>query len=268
MIHTTRMGDPAGLPAVLAHCFLGHSGGWKRLLQALKTPVDAVAFDLPGHGRSAPWDRTRDLHSLATEGLAAQIGPAPALVIGHSFGGTLALRQALEAPQTVRALVLIEPVLFAAVAGTREFADHVAAERPLRAAFQRGDLAEAARVFFALNGDEAGWAAMPEPARTAMIRQMGMIDATHSVLMDDSAGLLRPGRMAAFGKPVLVLAGAMSPPIFPEAARNIAARLPQAAFARVPGAGHMAPITHPAETAALIDDWLAGEGMNERPRAG
>lgn len=268
MIHTTRMGDPAGLPTVLAHCFLGHGGGWKRLLQVLKTPLDAVAFDLPGHGRSAPWDRTGDLHTFATAGLAAQIGPAPALLIGHSFGGTLALRQALEAPQTVRALVLIEPVLFAAAAGTPEFTDYAAAEQPLRAAFQRGDPAEAARVFFALNGDEEGWAAMPEAAREVMIRQMAMIEATHSIIMDDSAGLLEPGRMEAFGKPVLMLAGAMSPPIFRAAARAVAERLPQAVFASVPGAGHMAPITHPAETAALIDAWLASEGMNERPRAG
>lgn len=266
MIHTTRMGDGAGLPAVLAHCFLGHSGGWKRLLQALRTPLDAVAFDLPGHGRSAPWERGSDLHKIATAALAAQISQ-PALVIGHSFGGTLALRHALEAPDDVRGLVLIEPVLFAAATDTAEFAAHDVAERPLRTAFQRGDLAEAARAFFALNGDAAGWDAMPEPARAVMIRQMAMIDATHSVLMQDSAGLLAPGRMAGFDKPVLVLAGATSPPIFAAVACAVAGRLPRAEFASVAGAGHMAPITHPAETAALIDDWLARSGLNEKPRA-
>jgi len=267
MIHTTRMGHPAGLPAVLAHCFLGHSGGWKRLLEALRTPLDAVAFDLPGHGRSAPWNRGGDLHAVATAALAAQIGQ-PALLIGHSFGGTLALRQALEAPQTVRGLVLIEPVLFVAAAGKPEFAAHVEAEKPLRAAFERGDLAESARIFFALNGDEAGWNAMPEPARQMMIRQMAMINATEPVLMEDSAGLLAPGRMAAFDKPVLVLAGAQSPPIFPATARSVAARLPRAEFASIAGAGHMAPLTHPAAAAALIDGWLARSGLNEKPRVG
>ncbi|WP_333827814.1 alpha/beta fold hydrolase [Pararhodobacter sp.] len=267
MIHTTRMGDAAGIPAVLAHCFLGHSGGWKRLLEALETPLDAVAFDLPGHGRSAPWEGAGDLHGVATAALAAQIAE-PALLIGHSFGGTLALRQALEAPESVRAMVLIEPVLFAAAADTPEFAAHVAAEQPLREAFARGDLAEAARVFFALNGDEAGWHAMSEAARQMMTRQMTMIGATMSVLVDDSEGLLAPGRMAAFDKPVLVLAGALSPPVFPAAARAVAARLGRAEFVSVPGAGHMAPLTHPAATAALIDAWVLRNGLNEKPRVG
>lgn len=265
MIHTTRMGDPGGLPAVLAHCFLGHSGGWKRLLAALETPLDAVAFDLPGHGRSAPWDGRGALHDVATAALALQI-TQPALLIGHSFGGTLALRQALEAPETVRGLVLIEPVLFVAAAGTAEFVANIEAEKPLRAAFARGDLAEAGRLFFALNGDEAGWHAMPEPARAMMIRQMAMIDAAQPVLMEDSAGLLAPGRMDAFDRPVLVLAGAQSPPIFPAAARAVAAKLPRAEFASVAGAGHMAPITHPAATAALIDGWLARNDLHEKPR--
>ncbi|MCC5969847.1 MAG: alpha/beta fold hydrolase [Pararhodobacter sp.] len=267
MIHTTRLGDPAGLPAVLAHCFLGHSGGWKRLIAALDTRLDATAFDLPGHGRSGPWDAQGDLHERSTAALAAQIS-APALLIGHSFGGTLALRHALEAPDRVLGLVLIEPVLFAAVAGTPEFAAHVAAEEPLRRAFVRGDLAEAARVFFDINGDKAGWLAMPGPAREVMIRQIAMIDAAAPTLMEDSAGLLAPGRMEGFDKPVLVLAGAKSPPIFPAAAGAIAARLGRAEFARVPGAGHMAPLTHPHETAALIDAWAARIGLNETPRVG
>jgi len=267
MVHTIRMGDPAGLPAVLAHCFLGHSGGWKRLLAALDTPLDAIAFDLPGHGRSAPWDGQGDLHSAATAVLARLV-TRPSLLIGHSFGGTLALRHALERPEAIRGMVLIEPVFFAAAADTPEFGPYFEAERPLRDAFGRGDLAEAARIFFALNGDAAGWAAMPEPARGVMIRQMAMISAATPTLFDDKAGMLAPGRMAAFDKPVLVLAGANSPPIFPAAARAVAERLGHATFASIAGAGHMAPLTHPDETAALIDAWLARSGLNEEPRAG
>ncbi|KPQ08108.1 MAG: putative hydrolases or acyltransferases (alpha/beta hydrolase superfamily) [Rhodobacteraceae bacterium HLUCCA12] len=259
------MGDPGGVPSVLAHCFLGHSGGWKRLLAAMRTPLDARAFDLPGHGRSDPWSGQGDLHAQATAALAAQIDGS-ALLIGHSFGGTLALRQALEQPETVLGMVLIEPVLFAAAAGTPEFAAHAAHEKPLRDAFARGDLDEAARVFFALNGDEAGWTAMPEAARKVMVAQMPMLDATNDTLMNDAAGLLVPGRPEAFAKPVLVLAGATSPPVFPAAARAIAARLGNAEFASIPDAGHMAPLTHPAATAALIDGWLRRTGLNERPR--
>ena len=270
-IHTARLGDRGGFPTVLAHCFLGHSGGWTRLFDHLQTPLDAVAFDLPGHGRSDPWqgppdeggEGAGDLHSQATAILASLV-ERPSLLIGHSFGGTLALRYALENPGMVRAMVLIEPVLFGAARGTPEFERNMAAERPLHAAFARGDLAEAARIFFALNGDEAGWAAMPEAARDRMIAQMPMIGVGVPAIVEDNAGLLTPGRMEALKVPALVLAGASSPPISPAVARAVACRLGHAQFQRVDGAGHMAPITHPGTTAALIDTWLATIGLNAR----
>lgn len=267
MIHTARLGDPAGLPAVLAHCFLGHCGGWKRLFEHLQTPLDAIAFDLPGHGRSDPWDGQGDLHSQATAILASLV-TRPSILIGHSFGGTLALRYALERPDMVRALVLIEPVLFGAARGTPEFAQNTIAERPLYEAFARGDLNDAARIFFMLNGDEAGWAAMPAAARAKMTAQMPMIAVGVPAIVEDNAGLLTPGRMEALRVPALVLAGASSPPIFPAVARAVARRLGRAQFSSIAGAGHMAPISHPEATAALIDGWLATIGLNEEPRVG
>lgn len=266
MIHTVRMGAAGGLPAVLAHCFLGHSGGWKRLLAAMSTPLDARAFDLPGHGRSAPWDG-KDLHAQATAALAAQI-EAPALLMGHSFGATLALRQALEAPQTVRALVLIEPVFFAAARDTPVFAPYRAAEAPLRAAMMRGDMAAAAELFFALNGDAEGWRSLPEAARASMIARMPMLAAVSPVLNDDAAGMALPGRLEGLACPVLLLAGANSPPIFGAVAQALARRLPMAQAQAVPGAGHMAPITHPEAVAGLIDGWLQPVLQKAQPRAG
>lgn len=268
-LHVTRMGVPGGHPAVLAHCFLGHSGGWKRLMGGLQSPLDALAFDLPGHGRSDPWDGG-DLHGQATAALAAlaeQRG-APALVIGHSFGATLALRQALEAPQTVRALVLIEPVLFAAARNEPEFAEQRLADAPMRAAMTRDDMAEAAALFFALNGDAEGWAALPPAARAQMIAQMPMMRVTAPVLYEDSAGLVVPGRLEGLDCPVLLLAGAGSPPIFGAVVRALSRRLPQAVAHRVAGAGHMAPITHPAAVAGLIDDWLQPLLETAKPRTG
>ncbi|MFN3954630.1 MAG: alpha/beta fold hydrolase [Pararhodobacter sp.] len=266
MIHVARMGVPGGLPAVLAHCFLGHSGGWKRLLTAMTTPLDARAFDLPGHGRSAPWGGG-DLHARATAALAAQI-EAPAVLMGHSFGATLALRQALEQPQSVRALVLVEPVFFAAACDMPEFGPHRAAEAPLRAAMARGEMAQAAALFFELNGDEEGWRNMPEVSRASMIARMPMLAASSPVLNDDAAGMATPGRLEGLTCPVLLLAGAASPPIFGAIARALARRLPMAQAQTVPGAGHMAPITHPQAVAGLIDGWLQPVVEKARPRAG
>ncbi len=82
------------------------------------TGVTITALDQPSHGRSADWDGERDLHGLTTQisiVMAEMIGEGgPVDIIGHSFGGTVALRMALERPDLVRSLTLVEPVIFAA----------------------------------------------------------------------------------------------------------------------------------------------------------
>ena len=72
------------------------------------------------------------------------------------------------------------------------------------------------------------------------------------VLEQDRERLLAPGRLEALDLPVLLLEGAQSPPIVAAIQSVLAARLPRAKRAIVPGAAHMLPITHPREVAELI----------------
>ena len=73
------------------------------------------AFDLPGHGRSPDWDGVVEYQHLSTQ-IAASFVIEPVDLIGHSFGATVALRLAVEQPQKLRSLTLIEPVFFAVAA--------------------------------------------------------------------------------------------------------------------------------------------------------
>jgi pimeloyl-ACP methyl ester carboxylesterase len=118
-----RAWGPSDAPPVLAlHCSLSHAGEWSALAARL-TGLRLVAADQPGHGRQPDWDGHSDLHAQAVReaaAMAAVLG-APVDVIGHSFGATVALRLALEQPELVRRLVLVEPVLFAAAAGSAAF---------------------------------------------------------------------------------------------------------------------------------------------------
>ncbi len=168
---TVRLGVPGGRPALFAHCFLGHSGAWKGLVSRLADPVDALAFDLPGHGRSPMPARVGDLHAeVAAEvpGLLAHLGPAP-LGFGHSFGGAVLLRHALADPGAFAGLVLVEPVFFAAARGMPEYANWQAAEAPVHAALSEGRAEDAVRAFLAENGDDPGSRARatdpPDPPR-------------------------------------------------------------------------------------------------------
>ena len=85
---------------------------WDAVMPAFANRYRVAAFDLPGHGGTDGTDPASADYSLA--GLARAVGEAiasaglaPAVIIGHSLGGAVALRIALDRPKLVRALVLI-----------------------------------------------------------------------------------------------------------------------------------------------------------------
>ena len=273
-MHSRRFGKPAGRPALLAHCFLGHAGSWKPLVEALPAPLDALAPDLPGHGRSPMPADPGDFHALAAEALGALI-TRPSLLIGHSFGAAALLRHALLHPASATGLVLIEPVFFGVASGAPEYAPYRATEAPIHAAVAAGDLAGAARAFLALNPGSPDFDRLPEPVQSAMAAQMSLVTATRAGLFDDSGGLLRPGVMERFTPPVLILLGADTTQIFHATVRGLLQRLPDATASVIEAAGHMLPISHAAETAVAIHDWMRRTGQvaapletMETPRAG
>lgn len=265
-IHRIELGQPDGLPAVLAHCFLGHSGTWARLVDALAQPLAAQAFDLPGHGRSPMPAAPGDLHaevSALIGGMVAQ----PSLLVGHSFGGASALRFALRHPQRVLGLVLIEPVMFAAARAEPEFAAYQRQSAPMDAALQRGDFDAAARAFYAFNDSSRDWDQLPAAARALMTAQVALLPSTVAGVMEDSGGLLAPGLIEGFAPPVLLIAGAQSPAIFRAVVRVLADRLPNAEAVTLADAGHMAPMTHAPQVAAILDDWIARKVLGPAARA-
>lgn len=240
-------------PALALHCSLAHSGSWGGMARHLSGALHLRAFDMPGHGRSAPWDGQGDLQEL-TARIAADLCDGPTDLIGHSFGATVALRLAVMRPDLVRSLTLIEPVFFAA--GFAEGAHVRAAFDRMMAGFAaamaHGDRMDAARAFTAVWGAGNAWQDTPEPQRRAMAAQMPLIEAAHPVLHDDAAGLLRPGLLNGITAPVLLLEGSASPAIIAAVNQNLATRLPRVRRAVILGAGHMAPITHPAQVSAEV----------------
>jgi pimeloyl-[acyl-carrier protein] methyl ester esterase len=95
----------SGPDIVLLHGWGLHGGIWEDVATALATHNRVTRIDLPGHGRSAAIELADDLAAVA-EQLAA-VAPAPALWIGWSLGGLLALQVALTVPAAVRGLVVV-----------------------------------------------------------------------------------------------------------------------------------------------------------------
>lgn len=237
--------------ALAIHCSLAHSGAWSGLARELSDLVTLTAFDKPGHGRSEDW-RGGD-YLEAVRGIAESLLPEePVDLIGHSFGGVSALSLALRMPERVRTLTLIEPVLFAAARGTEAGAAHAAAMKPYFDHLARGDREAAARDFLGLWGTGQDWNSLEERTRAYTSARIHLIAAGYDALEGDSGDILAPGGLESLDLPVMLIEGGDAPEVISVIAESIAARLPDVGVARVPGAGHMLPITHAPEVAGLV----------------
>lgn len=207
-----------------------------------------VAPDLVGHGAGPEWDKARDFHTQATEEAARYLGDRPCHLIGHSFGATLALRLAVEQPERVATLTLIEPVLFCVSNGPGRAA-HDLIIAPMARHLAEGDPVGAARVFLAQWGS-LPFDAMPEAHRRYMADRIWVPGASEPALIADTADLVP--RLGQVNCPTLLIDGATSLPVIDEIQSVLAARLPDVRRVTISGAGHMAPMTHPGETARAI----------------
>ena len=96
-----------------------HSSGsssrqWSALIERLSPSYDMRAVDLHGHGAQPAWPGRQPL-ALAdevtlVEPILREAGPVH--LVGHSYGGVVALKVAELHPRSVRSLVAYEPVLF------------------------------------------------------------------------------------------------------------------------------------------------------------
>lgn len=237
----------ADRPALALHCMMGTGSYWGPIADRLGGRVDLRAPDMPGHGRSPAWSVGElDYQTGFTRQVAALID-RPLDLIGHSFGATVALRIAVGAPQAIRSLTLIEPVLFAAAPDPEQDALF----SRMGAALGAGDNVQATREFLRIwgAGNRNAETADPDPR---FVAQVAIVNDTNGALRHDSANVLRPGGLEAIDAPVMILMGGNSPKAVGSIAEALAARTQDVGLATVPDAGHMLPLTHPREVAGLI----------------
>jgi lipase len=118
---------PAEPIRVLAiHGLTGHGKRWRTLATRYLPDVAIAAPDLLGHGRSswaAPWTIEANVAALAA--LLECDADGPVVVVGHSFGGALALQLAATRPDIVGGLVLLDVAAGLDGQRMRELADHM-----------------------------------------------------------------------------------------------------------------------------------------------
>jgi pimeloyl-ACP methyl ester carboxylesterase len=89
--------EGTGEPIVLLHCSSGSSSAWKPVIARLSEDYRALAPDLLGYGRNATWPRDAALRlddELAVVDAMLDLAGRPVHLVGHSYGGTVALAAA------------------------------------------------------------------------------------------------------------------------------------------------------------------------------
>jgi pimeloyl-ACP methyl ester carboxylesterase len=242
----------SGPAVVLLHAGIADRSMWAEHLEPLAAAgYRVVAVDLPGFGEApvtpgeqAPWtDVLRTMDELSIERAA---------LVGNSFGGAVALRAAVVAPQRVSRLALISTPQPAA-----EPSDELRAAWDAEdAALERGD------VDAAVEAVVDAWTLPDAPqelrARVAAMQQRvfdlqaGAAEPTEAPDPLDE----RPDALAGLDVPALVAAGDRDKRDFREGAEALARTLPRARHAVIEGAGHLAPLETPEAFRELLLGFL------------
>ncbi|MFO1271213.1 MAG: alpha/beta hydrolase [Rubrivivax sp.] len=263
---TTPITSPAGSAAqretvVLLHSSAASSRQWDLLAEALQPRFDVHAIDLHGHGRQPLRGGTRplSLHDDAALALAVLQRAGGGHLVGHSYGGAVALHLAAAHPECVESLALYEPVPFRLLADHRPEDEATREILAVGGEVQRlvgaGD-ADAAAAHFVDYWSGAGtWDRLGPSRRLAVSVRMPVVAMQFGTLFDEP---LPPAALLRLRMPLLCLHGTRSTRAAIVLAALLRELLPEARHEALTGLGHMGPLTDAARVnERLLRFWRA-----------
>jgi abhydrolase domain-containing protein 6 len=230
-----------GRPVVLLHGLWNSSSLWQPTMEHLSRHYRLYAPDLPAHGQTPPllpW-KLREVAAMLASWMRS-LALSPAMVIGHSMGGALAIMLAAAEPGLVNRLVLInaaglpmqQPFLRALVRTGLNFTDHQTARYNAR---------------------------YGSPNR---LQSLAIWQATHEVLTCDVRLDLKAVRC-----PTLIVWGMRDPLLPVQSAVALQRAIPGAELALLPNVRHQVPRQAPAILHTMLDDFLARRDALEQQTA-
>src|SRR5262249_51326224 len=211
-----------------------------------------LAPDLLGYGRNSPWPRGADLgpdtELTIFDSLLDSCGE-PAHLVGHSYGGAVALNAVRRFPRRVASLTLIEPVAFHLLRDADEFDDwrEVAAlaEQHIALTAQGHDI-EASRAFITYWMGSAAWQQMPAAVRDSIIRTMPKVAAEWRLMFALHDDL---DTIAGIEAPTLLICGGRTPKPAPRLMEKKRLAVPGAKHLSNTDAGHLKTLPPPPAVA-------------------
>ncbi|MEV0662218.1 alpha/beta fold hydrolase [Actinomadura luteofluorescens] len=257
VLHVHRYGDPGGAPVVMLHGVSGHGARWRRTAERYLADHSVLAPDLRGHGRSThvpPW--TVERHVADVLAMMDAEGVERADLVGHSYGGMIALHLARTAPRRVRRLLLLDPAIgLDPAAAAREARAHLA---PV----SFGDVAEA-------RADRAArWPAAPRDAVDEEVAEHlehgpdGRLRWRFepAAVVTAYSEMARPHLAPPADLPTHLVIATEADFVRPEFVLDLRAALGPGLVISEVDAGHMLYVDRLEETGTLLAAWLSAGG--------
>ena len=231
--------------AILLHSSASTGAQWRSLAGQLSARYRVFTPDFHGAGLADEVEMVR--------GLMRQAG-APVHLVGHSYGGAVALHVALRYGGWLRSLTLIEPVAFHLLRENEAldaaaFAEISAVAARVTRALIDGDAEGGMARFVDYWNGPGAWAALPPEKRETLAARLPKVGR------DFEATLGEPTRLQDFWAlfvPVLLLQGSASPLPTRRICGQLSRVLSDARIEVVEGAGHMLPLTHAGQVNASV----------------
>ena len=242
----------AGEPIVCIHGTGSSAAFWVDATRELATHGRTIVYDRRGFARSErpePFVTNVHQHTDDAAALIDTLAAAPAIVIGRSYGGNVALDLALRYPDRVRALALLEGGPETLSESATQWITEL--EQQLFAAAEEDVTTVAETLIRGVAGDGA-WEGFPEQARQIFV------DNGPAIVAELSGGMLDISleQLGSIAQPTLLVGGKDSLPAFIEVTNVLAKAMPEARVEWVEG-GHLINPAHPV-VLAFVDEVFAG----------
>ena len=245
-------------PVIALHCSGAGAAQWRQLGAVLDSRYGLITPEHYGCDSVGPWSGEHAF-TLADEA-ARTIGiidrsDCKVHLVGHSYGGGVALRAALERPNRIASLTLYEPSAFhllkaMGARGAVALAEIQAVATRIADGVVTGDYRGGVSSFVDYWGGPGAWAALRPSVQAALIRWTPKAPLDFRALIDE------PTPASAYGDlrfPALIMRGEHAPAPTRLIADTLPTLMPSARLVVIPGAGHMGPLTHAPDVNAVIE---------------
>ena len=249
-------------PVIALHCSGAGAVQWRQLGEALESRYELLAPEHYGCDSVGPWSGEHAF-TLADEA-ARTIGiidrsDCKVHLVGHSYGGGVALRAAIERPNRIASLTLYEPSAFyllkaLGARGAVALAEIQAIATQTAEGVITGDYRGAAVSFVDYWGGTGAWAALRPSVQAALTRWIPKAPLDFRALIEEPTSA---SGYADLRFPALILQGEHAPAPTRLIAETLPTLLPTAHLVVIAGAGHMGPLTHAPEVNTRIAQHIA-----------